>query len=352
MLSSYRIFHFNKRLFTRSYKKNLVRSFAIFLACQSSSAISESRQLNSSEAVELLNTAKHVAESVSITGTVVIENLGISKKVKSLIQTTTQDGKVVKQVESMNDGHVVEVHVGDKLTQYLPENKLIKVSSTAKPSFPSLFYGDTSKILENYEVVTKKNDKSKNRVAGFETIAIELIPRDDFRWGIRAWLEQDSLLLLKVEYFNHNRFVIKKDYFVDVSINPVEEIRIKNQFPESHTWNKLLVSKFNNGESKIFKYEPVKGFKLIKCFDTRFNRIKYNKKIDYEKSHCLFSDGVAAVSMLALADQESDVVFAKKVLTRGCLSLKSGLISNRSVSSVGCVPRETVQSFFNNSMID
>ena len=72
---------------------------------------------------------------------------------------------------------------------------------------------------------------------------------------------------------------------------------------------------------------------------------------EYNQNHCLFSDGVAHVSLVAFYEQESDLIFRVGNWTKGCSSFKSGIISNRSVMSFGCVPKKTVQFFFNNSVV-
>ena len=89
----------------------------------------------------------------------------------------------------------------------------------------------------------------------------------------------------------------------------------------------------------------------MNCFDSKFHRSgKVSSNLDYNQNHCLFSDGVAHVSLVAFYEREPNVYFRVGNWTKGCSSFKSGIVSNRSVISFGCVPKETVQVFFNNSV--
>ena len=246
----------------------------------------------------------------------------------------------------MSGIHVVEIHTKDELHQYLPSQKLIKIRNTAKPSFPTLFFGDSSNILKYYSL---KAISEESVIAGLPTNGYELFPKDNLRWGVKFWVDKETGLLLKIEYINPNGVAVKRDYFVDIIINPNEKIDLKNPFPDSKTWRSLYISRFNENQPKQLSFEPVLGFKLVSCFDTKFNQIENTK---FEKNHCMFSDGVATISLVAFSNQRPDVYFAKKLITRGCSSYKSGLISNRSVSTFGCVPKQTIQYFFNNSIVE
>jgi sigma-E factor negative regulatory protein RseB len=296
--------------------------------------------------IEIINKIKDSSLKTDFIGTAVFENLGGARKVSSITQVFN-NGTSIKKVVSMSGMHVVEIHSKNKLLQYLPAEKLIKIRNTVKPSFPSLFFGNSNDILKNY--ILKPIGVKNNVVAGFITEGFELLPKDNLRWGVRFWTEIDSGLLLKTEYLNSNLQVIKRDYFVDINIRPSNKVKFTSPFPGSKKWRRLYISRFNNDKPDRFSSEPVNGFKLVKCFDTKFKQLENDK---FEKNHCMFSDGVASISMVAFANQRSDVYFAKKVLTRGCSSYKSGLISNRSVSTFGCVPIATIQNFFSNSIVD
>ena len=99
-----------------------------------------------------------------------------------------------------------------------------------------------------------------------------------------------------------------------------------------------------------FYDEPVKGFKLVSCFDSTFYKPQKKSGDTVDQNHCLFSDGVAHVSLVAFYEQKPSKYFRVGNWTKGCSSFKSGVVSDKTVLSFGCVPEETVQYFFSNSM--
>ncbi len=298
-----------------------------------------------SNSLKIIDNVKKSSSKTMFVGTAIFENVGGSKKVSSVSQSYFNE-KLTKKVVSIGGLHVVEIHTKHELHQYLPAEKLIKIRNTAKPSFPTLFFGDPKDILNFY---TLKSTNQGSVIAGLSALGYELTPKDNLRWGVKFWVDSNSGLLLKVEYLNPNGVVVKRDYFSDIIINPKEEIDLKNPFPDSKTWRSLYISRFNENQPKEIRFEPVSGFKLVNCFDTKFKQLENTK---FEKNHCMFSDGVATISIVAFTNPRPDVYFAKKLITRGCSSYKSGLISNRSVSTFGCVPKETIQYFFNNSIAE
>ena len=295
--------------------------------------------------LKIINNVKKSSSETMFVGTAIFENVGGSKKVSSISQSFMNE-KLTKKVVSMSGLHIVEIHTKHELHQYLPAEKLIKIRNTAKPSFPTLFFGSPKEILRHY---TLKSINQGSVIAGLPANGYELSPKDNLRWGVKFWVDSNSGLLLKTEYLNPNGIVVKRDYFADIIINPKEKIDLKNPFPDSKTWRSLYISRFNENQPKEVRIEPVSGFKLVSCFDTKFKQLENTK---FEKNHCMFSDGVATISLVAFSNQRPDVYFAKKLITRGCSSYKSGLISNRSVSTFGCVPKETIQYFFNNSIAE
>ena len=257
-------------------------------------------------------------------------------------------GETKRKVVSMSKRHVVEIYSDNTLEQYFPAKKVVMISKVSRAGFPNIFSGDPSHIINYYDFFRKTELDSV--IVKRQTQAYEIVPKDRLRWKLRLWIDVKTALPISVEYIDSDGSVIKRESFTSLNIG-MSDIDMDSTIASGKTWRKFFVSRYKNEKESVFYEEPVEGFRLVNCFDSKFHRSgKMSSNSNYNQNHCLFSDGVAHVSLVAFYERESNVYFRVGNWTKGCSSFKSGIVSNRSVISFGCVPKETVQVFFNNSV--
>jgi sigma-E factor negative regulatory protein RseB len=266
----------------------------------------------------------------------------------SNISQGTVGSGIKRKVVSMSKRHVVEIYSDNTLEQYFPAKKVVMISKVSRAGFPNIFFGDASHIINYYDFFRKT--ELDDVIVKKQTQAYEIVPKDKLRWKLRLWIDSESALPISVEYINSGGSVIKREAFTSLNIG-LSDVDMDSTIASGKTWRKFFVSRYKNEKKNVFYEEPVEGFRLVNCFDSKFHRSgKMSSNSDYNQNHCLFSDGVAHVSLVAFYERESNVYFRVGNWTKGCSSFKSGIVSNRSVISFGCVPKETVQVFFNNSV--
>ena len=322
---------------------------SVFVICFGiSSVLAEDKQLlPKSEALRLIEKVKVAGSNKTFTGTALFETSGAARRMSNISQGKV-GGETKRKVVSMSKRHVVEIYFNNTLEQYYPAKKVVMISKVSRAGFPNIFSGDPSHIINYYDFFRKTELDSM--ILKKQTQAFEIVPKDRLRWKLRLWIDIGSALPISVEYIDSDGSVIKRESFTSLNTG-ISDIDIDSTIASGKTWRKFFVSRYKNERKNLFYEEPVEGFRLVNCFDSKFHRSgKMSSDPDYNQNHCLFSDGVAHVSLVAFYERKSNVYFRVGNWTKGCSSFKSGIISNRSVISFGCVPKETVQVFFNNSV--
>ena len=307
----------------------------------------EGNALTKPHVLQLIEKIQTAGLRETFTGTALFETSGAARRMSNISQGIA-DGAIKRKVVSLKKNHVVEIYSDNTLEQYLPSKKVVMISKVSRAGFPNIFSGDPSHIT-NYYVFSRKPELD-SVIVKLETLAYEIVPTDTLRWKLRLWIDAKSSLPVSVEYIDSTGSVIKREAFTSLNIGS-SNIDMDSAIPNRKAWRKFYVSRYKNGIENFFYNEPVKGFKLVNCFDSKFHRSGMDSGSEYNQNHCLFSDGVAHVSLVAFYERESNMYFRVGNWTKGCSSFKSGIVSNRSVISFGCVPKETVQFFFNNSVV-
>jgi len=320
--------------------------FALFFGI--SGVLAEEKELLSkSEVLRLIERIQVAGSKLTFTGTALFETSGAARRMSNISQGKV-GAEIKRKIVSMSKRHVVEIYSNNTLEQYFPAKKVVMISKVSRVGFPNIFSGDPSHIVNYYDFFRKIDLDSL--ILKKQTQAYEIVPKDRLRWKLRLWIDIDSALPIAVEYIDSDGAVIKRESFTSLNIG-MSEIDMDSTIASGKTWRKFFVSRYKNEKESVFYDEPVEGFRLVNCFDSKFHRSgKMSSDPEYNQNHCLFSDGVAHVSLVAFYERESNVYFRVGNWTKGCSSFKSGIVSNRSVISYGCVPKETVQVFFNNSV--
>ena len=341
--------YFRKVLHISRLPKTIsVTSVVVLFFCTFSVLADDKQILPRSEVLRLIGKIQVAGSSQSFTGTALFETSGAARRMSNISQGSVS-GKTKRKVVSMSKRHVVEVYFNNTLEQYFPAKKVVMISKVSRAGFPNIFSGDPSHIINYYDFFRKTELDSV--IVKRQTQAYEIVPKDRLRWKLRLWIDGESALPISVEYINSDGSIIKREAFTSLNIG-TSDIDMDSTIASGKTWRKFFVSRYKNDKESVFYEEPVEGFKLVNCFDSKFHRSgKMSSNSNYNQNHCLFSDGVAHVSLVAFYERESNVYFRVGNWTKGCSSFKSGIISNRSVISFGCVPKETVQVFFNNSVV-
>lgn len=282
-----------------------------------------------------IQAARTAALRVNYTGTIIYQAGGemSSSRIthmfdgsKSHERIQTLDGKPREYLRKRSGSD-------DEVQCLIPESKKIIVEKrSVEDSFPSLASASPDEILQRYEAKLGPVE----RVAGLESQALALEPRDNLRYAYRLWLDRTTGLLLRAQTLNERNEVIEQISFSDVRIGErIDRSALKSPW-STDGWS-VVRSEYRQADlAKLGWIVPTPdGFRRTKEVVRRLHSA--------DAMQVVFADGLATISVFiepgsALADPPDSV------RVHGPTSAFSRRVSEALVTVVGEVPPGTVRA--------
>lgn len=219
-----------------------------------------------------------------------------------------------------------------KVTTIFPERKLVTISQDMvhSPLHPQL--PKNRELLKQYYNISLLG---KGRIAGKETQVLEMVPKDQYRYGFKFWLENETGLLLKCDMLDENRNIIEQLMF--------SELNFLDQLPATHIpeYTDFQLIDLDHGretqtESNWYARVLPEGFMLTQ------NSIKPSFHGEGVVHHLVYSDGMASVSVF-VEKQIPEKNSLKGVSAMGALNAYGQSINDYHVTVIGEVPASTVK---------
>lgn len=198
---------------------------------------------------------------------------------------------------------------------------------------------------ERYQFVLGEPD----RVAGRSTHVVNVIPTDQYRYGYRFWIDEDTNMLLRSMLLDNSNKVVEQVMFTHIEypekIDPAKfEIA---SLGEQSTWLKsrkesksaALPRILTNQEDRVSFEQLPTGYREV---SETYSPIPINQG---PVSHVMLSDGMASVSVyveyLAAAEQNKTL---SGISSMGAMNAFGLSLPTAFVTAVGEVPVETVRA--------
>jgi len=204
--------------------------------------------------------------------------------------------------------------------------------------FSSLVSLRAEKLIKNYRLLIMGKERIANRVGQ----VINIVPKDQLRYGYHLVLDEKTALPLDMQVISKNNEVISRMMFtqleiggdysnVDFSTPPKDKISQK----QSTTRNNLAPTKW------IFNNIP-NGFTM------NIRRFTDNNGLTFE--HFLFSDGITSVSIYIenKIDEEIDLDGIVKI---DAMTASGKEVGSHQIIAIGEVPKNTLDIFINNMVL-
>jgi sigma-E factor negative regulatory protein RseB len=173
----------------------------------------------------------------------------------------------------------------------------------------------------------------EDRVAGYRARIVDILPRDEYRYGYRLWLEEGSFLLLRSAVVDAKRRPVEQFMFValDIGVAPKESD---------------LVASGEAGVSAPPVEVPLGALPQWRIADPppgfHFVRAQRPAHGAAEAEHQMYTDGVANVSVY-IEPRAGDPAAVDGAATRGALNIYSHADGGLRITVLGDVPQATVQ---------
>lgn len=179
------------------------------------------------------------------------------------------------------------------------------------------------------------------RIAGRTSRLIAIEPRDEFRYGYRLWLDEETALPLRSELVDNKGQPIEKMMFTEIEIGvPIDDALLASSVPATgfkwHVRNGDREKIVDNGSPVRFESLPP-GYRVVRT-EARTDDAGGDPQPSY---HLVLSDGLASVSVFAEPSRKDKPVLSG--LTRlGAVNAYGAQLPGHQVTVVGEVPEATV----------
>nr|WP_083566796.1 MucB/RseB C-terminal domain-containing protein [Pandoraea thiooxydans] len=204
-------------------------------------------------------------------------------------------GHEYEQLETL-DGQPRKILRHDEdVYSFIPEHKIIFIEKREnKDSFPALLAAGEHDVLNFYEPKLL----APERVAGFNCVVIDLVPRDAYRFGYRLWADERSGLLLRAQTVDAKGHVLEQASFSQVSIGvPSQKNRIMAEIHDVRGWRivKPHIQTVHLADTGWSIKANVPGFKEIREVRRVMNTNPGSGPI--EVLQAVYSDGMSGLSV-------------------------------------------------------
>ncbi len=247
-----------------------------------------------------------------------------------------KNGKIRERIISLNGVPREIIRADNVVWRYLPDKKTIILSEKKfdKKSFPALLPATIDELTVNYSVQLGR----LSRIADRNARLINVMPKDQYRYGYHLWADSKTGLLLKADLVNAKGKSLEQYMFTQITIGrQVPDALVRPR--TSQRGIRLHREKsYKQGirDTVIVGYLP-KGFALAK------RKKRYCQKHQAPVEQRVYSDGLAAVSVFI-----EEIIGNHEHMTgpnhMGTFHAYSRVINNYQVTIVGQVPAVTVRN--------
>lgn len=287
-------------------------------------------------ALTLLNKMGEAIRSSNYYGTLVYMHGGRVESLK-IVHKHDKEGESQRIVHLTGEAREI-IRENDVVTCYMPESQSVFVGERR---FNNHLLARLSKNFQEFTSQYYFEIDGTGRVAGRDTTIVAIRPKDNYRYGYRFWIDNDSHLLLKSDLLDASRQVLEQLMFVDINVGGDigKEMLKPSVDGKSFTWHKGN-PKIKNSATVDAPAWDIK--KLPNGFTVKDRSKQKMPNSDQLVDYLFVSDGLATISVyIEKFDVENKgYVGSSRV---GAVSIFGSLLDNYHVTVVGEAPQGTIK---------
>lgn len=196
----------------------------------------------------------------------------------------------MERVESLTGTPRSTFRRNDEVITFSPQSRVaVAEKREALGLFPHLLKSVDAAIEQHYSA----SPKGSERVAGFEADVVQLVPRDNLRFGYRIWSEKRTGLVIKLQTLDAQGQVLEQVAFSELQLDaPVSMDKLNRMMGNTDGYrleSPALVKTTPAGEGWRLARE-VPGFRAMSCY-------RRPAASGADAVQWVFSDGLASVSV-------------------------------------------------------
>ncbi len=255
----------------------------------------------------------------------------------SITHTRSESGEK-ERLLSLNGEAREVIRDDENLTCIWPASRKVVVDFSRKKNFSPIFIPDNiEKISQLYSLEMA----GKDRIAGQQVTVVQIKPKDQYRYGLKFWINRENHLMMKSNLINDKNQVVEQVMFTNLELlkNPDQvEINSVPSIDENYTLVRFH-SGANSGQVSSDASWQIRdipaGFRqesILKRHDLATNQYIYQM---------VYTDGLASLSIF-IEKQSSQLKLGKTSM--GAVNAYIRHLNEYMVTAIGEVPEITVKS--------
>ncbi len=189
--------------------------------------------------------------------------------------------------------------------------------------------------------------RDQERVAGHQTRVVEILPRDEFRYGYRFWLEQQTGMLLRSALLDQDGSPVQQLTFVEVELGaPIHDHELESQLKSGVVIERRMLQNvptfenltaFDSESVGLSRWTPP----IVPAHFHLARQGQGESENGSEFKHLLYSDGLASFSVYIEEDDQGQR--GTRLESLGSVHVYTGRLDDYQITIVGEVPKATVR---------
>jgi sigma-E factor negative regulatory protein RseB len=224
------------------------------------------------------------------------------------------------------------------LTCIWPSSRKVVVDFSRKNTFSPIFIPeDIARLEKFYDMKLLDSD----RVAGMSTVVVLIDPRDEYRYGMKFWINEQNGLMMKSSLINEDGKVVEEVMFTSLKLFDGDEMLVIDTMPKID--ENFTLIRFHSGDSSK-SFAADKAWQLANNAPGGFWRESVLKRkipgTEQFVQQMVYTDGLASLSIFI---EKKTSLTSSGMSSMGAVNAFIRILNDYSVTAIGEVPAITVK---------
>ena len=252
-----------------------------------------------------------------------------------VIHVVAPDGERERLV-SLNGSAREVLRDKDTVTCIMPDARLVWVDPRGpQRAFPKIMTEELTRLANFYDFRLGGTD----RVAGRLVQEIAILPKDDYRYGYRLWLDLETALPLKSDLIDESGTAVEQMMFTHLSLPG----KIDAALLEPETTGEAFSWQMETGAPEVADSDALewKSSRIPAGYSIKSTRLRALRDSPEPVQHTVFSDGLSSFSLYV--ERAGDADGLRGPSRMGAVNAWGNRVGDVQITVVGEVPRATTK---------
>ena len=244
---------------------------------------------------------------------------------------------VKERLISLNGEAREVIRDNQNLTCIWPSSRKVIVDVSRKNSFSPIFIPEDIARLEKFYQMKLVG---KDRVANMNAVIVHIYPRDQYRYGMKFWINEDNGLMMKSNLLDENERVIEEVMFTSLQLFEGDNKLVIDTMPPID--DNFTLVRYHSGDSSM-TFAADNSWQLA-ALPGGFRRESVLRRrisgSDQFVQQMVYTDGLASLSVFI---EKKSTLTQSGVSSMGAVNAFIRIINDHSVTAIGEVPALTVK---------